>query len=80
MIQPKSNRRFRAEFERDTCKWCHLIENFCGKLKEYRGIVTRCCKIDTSFAAFTSSVALSFACGEREQALVNLLHCSRTSR
>ena len=25
---PTSNRRFPAEFDRDTCKWRHLIENF----------------------------------------------------
>ena len=52
VIPPKSNRRFPAEFDRDTCKWRHLIENFFGKLKEYRGIATRCCKTDTSFTAF----------------------------
>ena len=52
VIPPKSTRRFPAEFDRDTYKWRHLIENFFGKLKEYRGIATRCCKIDTSFNAF----------------------------
>lgn len=35
VIPPKSNRRFSAEFDRDTNKWRHLIENFFGKLKEY---------------------------------------------
>jgi transposase len=52
VIPPKSNRRFPAEFNRDTCKWRRLIENFCGKLKEYSGIVTRCCKTNTSLSAF----------------------------
>jgi transposase len=52
VIPPKSNRHFPAEFDRDTYKWRHLIENFFGKLKEYRGIATRCCKTDTSFSAF----------------------------
>ena len=51
VIPPKSNRRFPAEFDRDTYKWRHLIENFFGKLKEYRGIATRCCKTDESFGA-----------------------------
>ena len=41
VIPPKSNRRFPAKFDRDTYKWRHLIENFFGKLKEYRGIATR---------------------------------------
>lgn len=57
VIPPKSNRRFPAEFDRDTYKWRHLIENFFGKLKEYRGIATRCCKTDTSFAAFIAVAA-----------------------
>ena len=33
VIPPKSNRRFPPEFDRDTCKWRQLIENFFGKLK-----------------------------------------------
>ncbi|SOC16765.1 IS4 family transposase [Rhodobacter maris] len=57
VIPPKSNRRFPAEFDRDTYKWRHLIENFFGKLKEYRGIATRCCKTDTSFTAFIAIAA-----------------------
>ena len=36
VIPPKSNRRFPAEFDRDTYKWRHLIENFFGKLKAVR--------------------------------------------
>jgi len=31
VIPPKSNRRFPAEFDCDTYKWRHLIENFFGK-------------------------------------------------
>jgi len=57
VIPPKSNRRFPAEFDRDTYKWRHLIENFFGKLKEYRGIAMRCCKTDTSCSAFIAIVA-----------------------
>jgi transposase len=57
VIPPKSNRRFPAEFDRDTCKRHHLIGNFFGKLKEYRGIAMRCCKTDTSYSAFIAIVA-----------------------
>lgn len=57
VIPPKSNRRFPAEFDRYTYKWRHLIENFFGKLKEYRGIATRCCKTDSSFSAFIAIAA-----------------------
>ena len=56
-IPPKSNRRLPAEFDHDTYKWRHLIENFFGKLKEYRGIAMRCCKTDESFSAFISLAA-----------------------
>ena len=57
VIPPKSNRRYPAEFDRDTYKWRHLIENFFGRLKEYRGIAMRSCKTDQSFTAFISLAA-----------------------
>jgi len=57
VIPPKSNRRFPAEFDRDTYKWRHLIKNFFGKLKEFRGIATQCCKTDSSFSAFIALAA-----------------------
>ena len=57
VIPPKSTRRFPAEFDRHTYKWRHLIENFFGKLKEFRGIATRCCKTDSSFSAFVAIAA-----------------------
>jgi hypothetical protein len=44
VIPPKSNRRFPADFDRDTYKWRHLIENFFAKLKEYADIAMRFCK------------------------------------
>lgn len=57
VIPPKSNRRFLAEFDKDTYKWRHLIENYFGKLKENRGIAMRSCKTDQSFKAFISLAA-----------------------
>jgi transposase len=57
VIPPKSNRRFPAEFDKETCKWRHLIENFFQKIKEYRGIATRFCKTDTSYNALISIAA-----------------------
>jgi transposase len=57
VIPPKSNRRFPAEFDQDTYKWRHLIENLFGKLKEYRSIAMRCCKTDESFSAFIAFAA-----------------------
>jgi transposase len=38
VIPPKSNQKFPTEFDKETYKWRHLIENYFGKLKENRGI------------------------------------------
>ena len=57
IIPPKSNRTFPAEFDNETCKWRHLIENYFGKLKENRGIAMCSCKTDQSFKAFISIAA-----------------------
>ena len=57
VIPPKSNRRLPAEFDKETYKWRHLIENFFQKIKEYRGIGTRFCKTDTSYTALISLAA-----------------------
>ena len=71
VIPPKSNRTFPAEFDNETYKWRHLIENYFGKLKENRGIAMRSCKTDQSFKAFISIAPRpSFTQGERQQPLV----------
>ena len=57
VIPPKSNRRFPADFDKETCKWRHLIESYLGKLKENRGIAMRSCKTDHSYTAFISIAA-----------------------
>lgn len=51
VIPPKSNRKLPAEFDTETCKWRHLIENYFGKLKENRWIARRSCKSDISSQA-----------------------------
>ena len=35
----------------DLYQWRHLIENFFGKLKEFKRIALRACKTDASFSA-----------------------------
>lgn len=57
VIPPKSNRKFPAEFDKETYTWRHLIENYFGELKENRGIAMRSCKTDQSFKAFISIAA-----------------------
>ena len=44
-------RRAPLEVDRDIYKWRHLIENFFGKLKEFKRIAMRADKTDHSFAA-----------------------------
>ena len=39
------------EIDREVYKWRHRIENYFGKLKEYKRIAMRACKTDSSFAA-----------------------------
>ena len=39
------------EIDLEMYKWSHLIENFFGKLKEFKRIAMRACKTDQSFQA-----------------------------
>ncbi len=39
------------DIDTDIYKWRHLIENFFGKLKEFKRIAMRCDKTDSSFEA-----------------------------
>ncbi len=43
--------------DREIYKWRHLIENFFGKLKEFKRIAMRACKTDASFSAMIYAVA-----------------------
>ena len=51
VISQHPNRRLPRAIDAEIYKWRHLIENFFGKLKEFRGIAMRACKTDTSFSA-----------------------------
>ncbi|MFT5615857.1 MAG: transposase, partial [Granulosicoccus sp.] len=57
IIPPKSNRKFPPEFDKDSYKWRHLIENYFKKLKEFRRITLRACKADQSFSSMICLVA-----------------------
>jgi transposase len=61
VIPPKANRKARFDFDRDTYRWRHLIENCFAKLKEFRAIATRSDKTDTSFRASISLAAAIIA-------------------
>ncbi len=49
VIPPKSNRKKQREYDTELYKARHLIENFFGKLKQYRAIATRYDKTARNF-------------------------------
>lgn len=51
VISQMPRRREPLEIDWEVYKWRHLIENFFGKLKEFKRIAMRSDKTDTSFAA-----------------------------
>jgi transposase len=52
---PRRSRPRRIDAE--AYKWRHLIENFFGRLKEFKRIALRACKTDSSFAAMIYAAA-----------------------
>ena len=51
VISQRPKRRAPLAIDQEVCKWRHLIENFFGKLKEFKRIAMRSDKTDQSFAA-----------------------------
>ena len=51
VIPPKANRKVQREYDKELYKARHLIENFFGKLKEFKRIALRADKTDQSFKA-----------------------------
>jgi len=50
-ISQMPHRKAPLDIDREMYKWRHLIENFFGKLKEFKRIAMRACKTDHSFRA-----------------------------
>jgi transposase len=51
VISQHQRRAKPLDIDKDIYKWRHLIENFFGKLKEFKRIAMRCDKTDDSFEA-----------------------------
>lgn len=51
VIPPRSNRKHPASYDRELYKKRHRIENFFGRLKDFRGIATRYEKTARNFLA-----------------------------
>lgn len=61
VIPPKSNRKIQRNYDEESYKWRHLVENYFAKIKEFRGIATRYDKTDCSYAANWNLVAALIA-------------------
>ena len=57
VISQHPNRRMPRDIDAEVYKWRHLIENFFGKLKEFKRIAMRACKTDSSFSAMIYACA-----------------------
>ena len=57
VISQRRNRKAPLAVDEEIYKWRHLIENFFGKLKEFKRIALRSDKTDQSFAAMICLVA-----------------------
>jgi transposase len=51
VISQHPNRLAPRQIDSEVYKWRHLIENYFGKLKEFKRIAMRACKTDSSFSA-----------------------------
>ena len=51
VISQMPGRKAPLAIDREVYKWRHLIENFFAKLKEFKRVALRACKLDTSFRA-----------------------------
>ncbi len=51
VIPPRRDRKAQRDYDRDLYQARHLVENFFGKLKQFRGIATRYDKLSRNFLA-----------------------------
>ena len=56
-IPPKSNRRVQYEYDKESYKTRHLVENLFADLKQFRGVTTRYNKLGERYAAFINLTA-----------------------
>jgi len=61
VIPQKANRKIQRGYDAEVYKWRHLVENFCAKINEFRGIATRYDKTDCSYAACWNLAAVLIA-------------------
>ncbi|KAB1080856.1 transposase [Methylobacterium soli] len=69
VISPHPKRREPREIDRDLYTWCHLVEKFFARLKEFKRIAMRADKTDQNFTALIYLRAPSSTHVESRQAL-----------
>ncbi len=57
VISQRPKRKHPLQIDEEIYKWRHLIENFFGKLKEFKAIALRCEKTDRNFASMINMCA-----------------------
>ena len=62
-IPSQANRKERRSWDREACKWRHLMENCLARVKEYRCMATRHDKTASSYAANWHLAATLLASG-----------------
>ena len=50
-VPPKSNRIIKPDYDKESYRTRHLVENFFADLKQFRGIATRYCKMADRYRA-----------------------------
>lgn len=58
VIPPRDGRKHSIAFDKKVYTWRHLVENFFGRIKQFRRIATRYEKTDNHFRAMLSLVAI----------------------
>lgn len=58
VVPARTNRSMHIPHDEEAYKWRHLIENYFSKIKEFRGVNTRCDKTEVSYEA-TWAIAAS---------------------
>ena len=51
VIPPNAKRIVQRDFDTETYKWRHMVENYYAKIKEFRVIATRYDKTESSYTA-----------------------------
>ena len=56
-IPPTSNRKIQYEYDKESYKTRHMVENFFVDLKQWRGVATRYCKLAETYIGFVNLAA-----------------------